>query len=76
MESARSDLSQTTAENHELLNENQALRQFYAEWNDSIPFRVVREAKRPWLKLASWIHGRRNDALSSSDRTTTGRTAA
>lgn len=78
--STRRNLEQAIAsanyENRNLIIENRLLRQFHDQWHDSIPFRLIREAVRPWRQLSIWLHGKDSGLQPESDSTTNHRRAA
>jgi glycosyltransferase involved in cell wall biosynthesis len=80
IESSRHDLEEfittAAAEKHTLIAEIQVLRQFRDLWQDSVAFRVMREATRPWQQLTKLINGRRTSVKPTLDQATTNRTAA
>jgi glycosyltransferase involved in cell wall biosynthesis len=79
-ESTRCSLEQVVtdanAEKRELTAQIQVLRQFRDQLQDSVAFRVIREATRPWQQLTKWVHGRRTGVKPTLDQATTNRTAA
>jgi glycosyltransferase involved in cell wall biosynthesis len=69
-------ITTAAAEKHTLIAEIQVLRQFRDLWQDSVAFRVLREATRPWQQLTKLVNGRRTGVKPTLDQATTNRTPA
>lgn len=69
-------VANASAEREVLIAEIQALRQFHDLWQDSVAFRLIREAARPWQQLSRWVHRRGTCVKPTLDQATTNRAAA